>query len=347
MSQVTSQSVSNGSGAAVRAAMNNIFGALFSASSGATAPTTTVAGQLWFDTGSTPAVLKRRNSANTDWDKVSPGVTTVEKTSGYTVVEADRYSMIRCTSALTLAFDPASDLGTDWMTIIKAEAAITLNPDGSETINGNSTESMVAGDSALIFSDGSNLHWVKIEDVAAAVSAAETVSRLAEVDISSDATVEFTAFDDSLYESYVFAFHNVTPATDGAELQMRTSSDGGSSYDSGASDYEVVLRRLKSGNDSNVATGSGDSELALTRGEVGSSAGETGICGELMIYAPDAAVHTQMTWDLSYITDANTMAMLSGAGRRMSAADVDAVQFLFDSGNLESGKIVMYGIRGA
>lgn len=71
MPQVTSQTAPNSGGTAYRTNINNILGALFSSSSGATAPTVTVGGQTWFDT--TAGVLKVRNAANTDW--ITVGVT--------------------------------------------------------------------------------------------------------------------------------------------------------------------------------------------------------------------------------------------------------------------------------
>lgn len=57
--------VSNGSGAAVRADINNQLAALFSTHSGPTEPTTTYAYQPWADTIN--GVLKIRNSSNSGW----------------------------------------------------------------------------------------------------------------------------------------------------------------------------------------------------------------------------------------------------------------------------------------
>jgi hypothetical protein len=71
MAQVTTQTAPNSAGATYRTNVNNIFGALFSSSSGATAPTVTVAGQPWFDT--TAGVLKVRDAANAAW--ITVGVT--------------------------------------------------------------------------------------------------------------------------------------------------------------------------------------------------------------------------------------------------------------------------------
>jgi len=59
--------ISNASGAAVRADLNNARAAIASNNSSATAPTTTYAYQWWADTGSSPAVMKLRNAANSAW----------------------------------------------------------------------------------------------------------------------------------------------------------------------------------------------------------------------------------------------------------------------------------------
>ena len=59
--------ISNASGAAVRADLNNALAAIASNNSSATEPTTTYAYQWWADTGSSPTVMKLRNSANSAW----------------------------------------------------------------------------------------------------------------------------------------------------------------------------------------------------------------------------------------------------------------------------------------
>lgn len=58
-------SIANGGGAAVRADINNALAAVQSMNSGSSAPTSTVAGMMWYDTLN--GALKVRNSANTAW----------------------------------------------------------------------------------------------------------------------------------------------------------------------------------------------------------------------------------------------------------------------------------------
>jgi len=57
--------IANGTGAAVRSDLNGALAAIATINSGATAPTTTYAFQLWADT--TTGLLKIRNAANSAW----------------------------------------------------------------------------------------------------------------------------------------------------------------------------------------------------------------------------------------------------------------------------------------
>jgi hypothetical protein len=59
--------ISNASGAAVRADLNNALAAIATNNSSATEPTTTYAYQWWADTGSSPTVMKLRNATNSAW----------------------------------------------------------------------------------------------------------------------------------------------------------------------------------------------------------------------------------------------------------------------------------------
>lgn len=61
--------IANGTGAAVRADLNNVLGAIASNNGGATAPSTTFANMWWYD--ETNNILKKRDEANTSWHSVA------------------------------------------------------------------------------------------------------------------------------------------------------------------------------------------------------------------------------------------------------------------------------------
>jgi hypothetical protein len=73
MAQTASQSLASAlSGLSFRNNLNTILAALFSGNSGPSAPSPTVGGMLWLDTGVSPPVMRVRNNANTGWLVVSP-----------------------------------------------------------------------------------------------------------------------------------------------------------------------------------------------------------------------------------------------------------------------------------
>ena len=160
--------------------------------------------------------------------------------------------------------------------------------------------------------------------------------------ISNAASVAFTQFDASKYDHYKFMFQYVIPVNDAVFLYAFTSTNGGTSYDTGASDYHNF-------NDDRA-------HAMLTTG-IGSGSNEYGISGVVNIYAP------HLTNAYTYIDGFRLMYEQSsaytggalgtgayatgdpyGATRRNSTADVDAIKFQFSGGNIESGEIVMYGI---
>jgi hypothetical protein len=156
-------------------------------------------------------------------------------------------------------------------------------------------------------------------------------------DASASATIDFTSFNAALYDSYVFTLQNVIPATDTASLLMRTSSDGGSSYDSGASDYQYKQTANTRVNASSM----------LFASLVGSSAGEDGVSGEVKVFGPHLAKRTMLISSLAFTDSSFALAENLSSGVRVSSADVDAVRFYFNSGNITSGTITMYGMRNS
>ena len=164
------------------------------------------------------------------------------------------------------------------------------------------------------------------------------------IDLSDQATADFET-DVSSYNVVEFEFIDVVPATNDSALHMRTSSDGGSTYDSGASHYAWSFE----GNEAptnNLATGdSADTQIVLTAGAtvtegVGNDTGES-LNGTITLYNPSGTKFTQVEYSFVYITASGLPARIHGTGARLSAADVDGIRFLFDgSSNLLSGKII-------
>jgi hypothetical protein len=91
--------------------------------------------------------------------------------------------------------------------------------------------------------------------------------------------------------------------------------------------------------------GGGAASYGLIAPEVGSAAGEDGVSGTIRISGPDLAKRTLLNYKMANINISGFLDQFSGGIMRDAAASVDAVQLLFSSGNIESGTIVLRGIR--
>ncbi len=182
------------------------------------------------------------------------------------------------------------------------------------------------------------------------VAALSGLKFLATADASNDATLDFTAFDATKYDAYLFVLANVIPATDNVSLYVRTSTDGGSGYDSGASDYahNALTRADDDADDTIESRGGSTAQINLTHViALGSDATEQGWSGKVFVFGPHLAKKTQITAEGIFIDSAGNFRSIWLSATRNSAADVDAIRFLMSSGNIESGTITMYGIRNS
>ena len=190
------------------------------------------------------------------------------------------------------------------------------------------------GAGTVLTSDGTDIAW----GAAAGGGSMEFISSSGV--ISNAANVSFTGFDASKYDSYQFHLLYVIPATDVTRLVAHASVNGGSSYDSTSGNY-------KFGSASN-STG-----FVMTRSEtIGSSANEFGVCGHLSIFNPALSGTYTMAKANTVLIDSagniNDGAIAStGCSVYQNTTAVNAVQFKMLSGNIESGEIVMYGIKNA
>ena len=159
---------------------------------------------------------------------------------------------------------------------------------------------------------------------------------------SNDASIEFT-LDNSKYSSYQIVLDSLLPATDGVELFMRFSSDGGSTFDSGAGNYRYASRWVAA----NGTIGSTSSESATAinlTNTVGTSAGETGTNGKLDLTSSGEG-RPSVRWQLSRTSSSNLLVYQNGGAERTATVEVDAIQFLMSTGNIASGKIYLYGLK--
>lgn len=165
-------------------------------------------------------------------------------------------------------------------------------------------------------------------------------------DLSSTAAVNLTGFDAAKYDAYLIQLSNVVPVTDGDLLILRTSANGGSSYDSGASDYNYAASQLVATAGIAEFSSSGNAAIVISR-PVGNGTGEDGFSGQIWINTPQLSRKTHITWQGGGLDNAGRATLVNGWGSRNGTQVVNAARVLFNSSNLESGTVSFYGVRGA
>ena len=223
--------------------------------------------------------------------------------------------------------------GNDW------EIGTGIYTASGTTLTRSVTESSNAG--AALTLTGSAVVYITATASDFAVSPGST-TLISSITASNNASIEFT-LDNSKYSSYQIVLDSLLPATDSAELFMRFSSDGGSTFDSGTGNYRYASRWVAS----NGTTGSTLSESATAinlTNTIGTSAGETGANGKLDLISSGEG-RPSVRWQLSRTSSSNLLVYQNGGAERTATVEVDAIQFLYSTGNIASGKVYLYGLE--
>lgn len=167
---------------------------------------------------------------------------------------------------------------------------------------------------------------------------------------SAVASYDFTTGISSTYRTYVLKGW-LLPVTDDVQLWLRVDSNSGASFDAGASDYSWGGAGRASG--TAIAGGStGDTKIATPDAganfSVGNGAAE-GISFTIEINRPsDATYYTSISAFANWHTASTTsVGGVVYGGMRLSAQADDAVQLLFESGNISAGDVTLYGVLNA
>jgi len=166
---------------------------------------------------------------------------------------------------------------------------------------------------------------------------------------SASATIDFTSGIDSTYDSYVFKFINIHPATNNVDFTFNGSTDGGSNYNVTKTTTYIEAYH----NESDTTTSleyNGTQDLAQSTSaqkiavQIGSENDES-FSGTLTLFNPSST-----TFVKHFISNINeyhnqdfTLQALVG-GYLNTTSTINAVRFQMTSGNIDDGIIKMYGV---
>ena len=168
---------------------------------------------------------------------------------------------------------------------------------------------------------------------------------------SSSATIDFTSGIDSTYKEYIFKYINLHPATNNAYLSFQGSTNGGSSY--GVTTTSTAFSAYHDEADTATNLGYNTSrDLAQSTSFIpiqvdGTSNNDDGSCvGTLHLFDP-----SNTTFAKHFISVDQNMGQTAAysfnayhAGYLNTTSAINAVQFKFSSGNIDSGVIKLYGV---
>jgi len=155
---------------------------------------------------------------------------------------------------------------------------------------------------------------------------------------------------DSTYPIYVFKFIDIHPSVDAGNLEFNMSVDGGSNYNVAKTTTSFYGYQTENGASTAVAY---DTNLDLAQGtgfqklleNVGTDNDQCGV-GTLIIFNPSSDTfvkHFMFTGIRNGAYEYAVNYYIAGYGNTTSA--VNAIRFRMHSGNIDAGKIKLYGIK--
>lgn len=260
------------------------------------------------------------------------------------------------TSAPTVGDDSGDgyDIGSRWFDITNDKAYVCIDAsvgaavwkDDALTVadlGSAATKGFIDDDS---FATATDSNIPSSESVKAYVDGGASYSSLASQTASGDSAIDITTGLDGTYDVVHIDLINVVPATDAVSFEILVSTDGGSSFKTGASDYAwgVVMNDTGTGADGDVDQDD-DSMRVTGFVDVGSDTGEA-INGRVTIYEPsNASLFTYLKWEVVFRSAAGDHRTVSGGGTYKAATAVNGLRFQMNSGNIESGKFKTRAIR--
>jgi hypothetical protein len=167
---------------------------------------------------------------------------------------------------------------------------------------------------------------------------------------SASATISFTTGITSTYKAYKFVFINIHPSVDNSEFQFNMSTDSGSNYN--VTKTGTFFRAFHNEDDGATAFGyltANDTTQTTDFATLSLNTGndnDQSVSGYLELFNPSSTTYVKH-WisRISDVTGSDVQGERFTAGYGNTTSAVNAIQFKFDTGNIDTGTIYLYGIK--
>ena len=171
---------------------------------------------------------------------------------------------------------------------------------------------------------------------------------ISEQTASSSATINFTSGIDSTYKEYIFVGIDLHPASDDTFLVCNFSADSGSNYNVTKTTTHLRVRHDENGNNGSIdyldnqdlAQSTSDVRLTFVGND-----NDQSTSFKLQLFDPSSTTFVKhFLADGTGNEEADRLYRSIVAGYCNTTSAVDAVQFKFASGNIDSGTFKLYGV---
>jgi hypothetical protein len=170
---------------------------------------------------------------------------------------------------------------------------------------------------------------------------------------SASATISFTTGLDSTYDEYIFKFINIHPATNNTHFSFNGSTDAGSNYNVTKTTSNFRAYHQEDGLNVNTLTYESAFDLAQSTAfqELAYNAGnnnDDNSTGSLTLFNPSSTTYVKhFISTLSYSHTTASAGEINSyiAGYFNTTSAINAIQFKFNTGNIDDGIIKLYGVK--
>jgi hypothetical protein len=166
---------------------------------------------------------------------------------------------------------------------------------------------------------------------------------------SSSASISFTSGLDSTYDKYMFVFVNMHPATNSVDFGFQVNAAGQSGFNETITSTAFAAMHAEADNDATLTYQGGKGQqqgtaLQTLNYNTGNQ-NDASVSGELHLFNPASTTYVKHFYSTNNeMLEASYSVNYFVAGYINTTSAIDEIEFKFASGNIDAGKIKMYGI---
>lgn len=343
--------IANQTGAAFRADLNNALSSILSQNSGTSAPSTTAAGMIWYDT--TNGLVKQRNAADNAWVtlwRIDKGPFIAQ--DGSTIYAADAGA----TDSYAVTLNPVPTAYTTGMVVnFKANTANTgacslnVNSLGAKTIkkqynSDTATGDILANQLVSVIYDGTNFQMLS-PVAAASANGLVLLSDSGSISAGTSAVSFTTAswFTNS-YSRLELEIIDLLPTTDAVNLHLLASTNGGSSYLT-TNEYDYENNGRNSADAAKTNSAASQAQMIIHTSDTIGNAANEGYNGIVKVVAPWSSAHKKVHWASAHMNTTTVLQGNDGHGSVKTTSAVTAIRLVFSgSSTIASGRVLLRGV---